>query len=92
MSARSGTAHYALAVADRDPRAAGRAVDLLLHGVDGFGPGYARLRAVYLPDLVGSHALAGDSDTAVTLGHQAIDAATALSSPRAYDKLRTLHT
>lgn len=45
----------------------------------------------YLPDLAGSHAIAGDSDTAVTIGHQAVDAVTAVSSPRAYHGLRKLH-
>lgn len=39
-----------------------------------------------------AHAIAGDTDTAVTTGHQAINAVTALHSPRAYDKLRVLNT
>lgn len=65
---------------------------LLRSAVEGFGPGYARPRALYLPDLAGAHALAGDIDTAVTVGHQAVDVVTALHSPRAYDRLRVLHT
>lgn len=92
MSGFHGVAHYTLALASRDTRVAGRAVSLLLHGVDSFGSAYARLRALYLPDLAGAHALAGDLDTAVSVGHQAIDAVTAVSSPRAYERLRTLHT
>lgn len=92
MSGFHGVAHYTLALASRDTRVAGRAVPLLLHGVDNFGPAYARLRALYLPDLAGAHALAGDLDTAVSVGHQAIDAVAAVSSPRAYERLRTLHT
>jgi hypothetical protein len=60
--------------------------------VDGLGPGYARSRALYLPDLAGAHALAGDTDTAVSVGHQAVDAVTALHSPRPYDRLRVLNT
>jgi transcriptional regulator with XRE-family HTH domain len=92
MSGFHGAAHYALALADRDPRAAGHAVALLRNGVDRLGPNYARLGALYLPDLAGSHAIAGDADAAVTVGHQAVDAVTAVSPPRAYDKLRTLHT
>ncbi|MGH3833763.1 MAG: helix-turn-helix domain-containing protein, partial [Pseudonocardiaceae bacterium] len=87
-----GHAQYTLALASRDPRAAARAVPLLRRAVDGFGPGHARSRALYLVDLVGAHALAGDVDTAVTLGHQAIDTVTALHSPRAYDRLRVLDT
>ncbi|MGH3831824.1 MAG: hypothetical protein ACRDRS_15490 [Pseudonocardiaceae bacterium] len=47
---------------------------------------------MYLPDLAGAHAITGDIDTAVTLGHHAIDAVTALHSPRAHDQLRGLNT
>ncbi|MGQ0779473.1 MAG: hypothetical protein ACT4NY_34490 [Pseudonocardiales bacterium] len=92
LTARQGAAHYTLALTGRDPRAAGRAVPLLRHAVDHFGPAYARPRGLYLPDLAGSHALAGDVGTAVTVGHQAIDAVSALSSPRAYDRLQVLNT
>ncbi|MGH3854571.1 MAG: helix-turn-helix domain-containing protein [Pseudonocardiaceae bacterium] len=91
LAAYQGHAHYTLALASRDPHAAERAVLLLRRAVDDFSPGYARSRALYLADLVGAHALAGDTDTAVTLGHQAIDAVTALHSPRAYDRLRALN-
>ncbi|MGH3722415.1 MAG: helix-turn-helix domain-containing protein [Pseudonocardiaceae bacterium] len=92
ISAHQGVAHYELALTGRDPRAAGRAVPLLHRAVDGLGPDYARPRARYLADLAGAHAIAGDIDTAVTLGHQAIDAVTALHSLRAYDQLRVLNT
>ncbi len=87
-----GDAHYTLALTRRDPAVAGRAVPLLRHAVDHFGPGYARLRASSLTKLAGVHALAGDVDTAVTVGHQAVDAVTAVSSPRAHDRLRTLNS
>ncbi len=87
-----GVAHYELALADRDPRAAGRAVPLLRHAVDHLGADYARPRAFKLTDLAGAHAIAGDTDTAVTVGHQAVDAVTALNSPRAYDRLQVLNT
>ncbi|HKR48023.1 MAG TPA: helix-turn-helix transcriptional regulator [Pseudonocardiaceae bacterium] len=92
ISAYQGAAHYALALTGRDPRAAERAVPLLRYAVDHFGPDYARPRALYLPDLAGAHTIAGDADTAVTIGHQAVDAVTAVSSPRAYDRLRVLNT
>jgi transcriptional regulator with XRE-family HTH domain len=92
LAAKQGVAHYTLARADGDSRAASRAVSLLSHAVDSLGPDYARPRALYLTDLVGAHALAGDTDTAVTLGHQAVDAVAGLSSPRAYDRLRVLNT
>jgi transcriptional regulator with XRE-family HTH domain len=92
MSGFQGVAYYTLALPGRDARAAGRAVDLLRHGVGHFDPGYARLRALYLPDLTGAHALAGDVDTAVTVGHQAVDTVISVSSPRAFDRLRILNT
>ena len=76
----------------RDSRAAERAVPLLRHAVDHFGPDYARPRALYLPDLAGAHAIAGDTDTAVTVGYQSVDAVTAVQSLRAYDRLRVLNT
>lgn len=85
-----GAAHYELALVGRDPRAAGRAVTLLRQAVDHYGPAHARLKGHYLPDLAGSHALAGDTDTAVIVGHQAVDAVMSLSSPQAHDRLRTL--
>ncbi|MGH3838451.1 MAG: hypothetical protein ACRDSF_22570, partial [Pseudonocardiaceae bacterium] len=92
LAAQQGAAHYTLALVSRDPRAAGRAVPLLRQAVDGFGPDRARTQALYLPDLAGSHAITGDIDTAVGIGHQAIDAVTALHSPRAYHRLRVLNT
>lgn len=92
LAAFQGAAHYTLALTGSDPRAASRAVPLLRHFVDHIGPEYARPRGLYLPDLAGSHALARDVDTAVTVGHQAVDAVSALSSPRAYDRLRLLNT
>ncbi len=92
FAAFQGSAHYTLALSSGDPRAANRAVPLLRDAMDNFGPGYARSRALYLPDLAGAHAIAGDVDTAVTLGHQAVDAVTALHSPRAHDRLRVLNT
>lgn len=92
LSSFRGTANYSLALTNRDARAADRAVSLLRHAVDHYGPDYARLRGASLSELAGAHALAEDVDTAVTVGHQAIDHVIALSSPLAYDHLRTLHT
>ena len=92
LSAYRGAAQYTLAMVGSDPRAAGRAVPLLRHAVDQLGPGRDRGRALRLPDLAGAHALAGDPDIAVSVGHQAVDAVTAVHSPRAYDKLHALHT
>ncbi|MGH3816032.1 MAG: helix-turn-helix domain-containing protein [Pseudonocardiaceae bacterium] len=92
IASHRGAAHYALARSGGDPRAARRAVPLLRHAVDHFGTGYAKLQALCLPNLAGAHALAGDTDTAVTIAHQAIDAVTAVHSPRAHSRLRILNT
>ena len=92
LASLQGTAYYALALANRDPQAARQAVPLLRQAVDGFGPDHARTQAVCLPGLAGAHALSGDIDTAVTVGHQAIDAVTTLHSPRAYNRLQDLNT
>ncbi|MGH3913805.1 MAG: helix-turn-helix domain-containing protein [Pseudonocardiaceae bacterium] len=87
-----GSAYYALARPGRDPAIAGRAVLLLREVVDRYGAGYSRLRGRYLPDLSGAHAIAGDHDTAVTLGHQAIDLISTQSSSENRDRLRLLNT
>ncbi|MGH3719507.1 MAG: helix-turn-helix domain-containing protein [Pseudonocardiaceae bacterium] len=92
LAAKQGVAHYTLALAERDPCAAERAVPLLRHAVDHVGPDYDRLRAQYLADLAGAHALSGDIDTAVGVGHQAVDAVAVLHSPQSYDRLRVLDT
>lgn len=92
LAAKQGDAYYELALAGRDPSAAGRAVPLLRHSVDGFGSDHARSQALSLTELAGAHAIAGDTDIAVRVGHQAVDAVTALHSPRAHDRLRVLNT
>ncbi|MGH3898552.1 MAG: helix-turn-helix domain-containing protein [Pseudonocardiaceae bacterium] len=91
LTSYQGDAHYGLALVSRDPQAASRAVPLLRHTVNEFGDDYARPRALDLTSLAGAHAIAGDTDTAVRVGHQAVDAVTALSSPRTYDRLRILN-
>ncbi|MBV9448235.1 MAG: helix-turn-helix transcriptional regulator [Streptosporangiaceae bacterium] len=92
LTAMQGRARYELALVSYHPKAATQAVALLRQAVQDFGPDYARSRALYLLDLAGAHALAGDTDTAVSVGHQAIDAVTAVHSPRAYDRLHVLRT
>ncbi|MGH3793643.1 MAG: helix-turn-helix transcriptional regulator [Pseudonocardiaceae bacterium] len=87
-----GRARYTLASLDRDSRTAGRAASSLRYAADNWGPDYARLRATNLADLAGAHALAGDTDTAISVGHQAVDEVTVVHSVRAYDRLRVLNT
>ncbi|MGH3794790.1 MAG: hypothetical protein ACRDSP_07855 [Pseudonocardiaceae bacterium] len=82
-----GHASYEVARIGGDQRCATRAVELLGQVVDNPRP---MSRALYLPDLAGAHALAGDVGTAVAVGHQAVDTATGISSRRTYDRLRVL--
>ncbi|MGH3909098.1 MAG: hypothetical protein ACRDTE_33710, partial [Pseudonocardiaceae bacterium] len=92
VSGHPGVAYYTLALDGQNRRATDRAVFSLREAVTGFGSSYTKLGALYLPNLAGAHALAGDTDTAVTLGHEAADAAAAVSSPMVRDGLRVLHT
>jgi hypothetical protein len=59
-----GAAHYTLALANGEPNAAGRGGVAAPPGRGRLSPDYVRLRALYLPDLAGAHAIAGDTDTA----------------------------
>ena len=92
LAAQQGHARYTLSLATDDSSHAARAVPLLQEAVDAYGPTYTRSRAVNLPGLAGAHVLTGDRDTAVHIGHHAVEEITALASPRAYDRLRTLDT
>ncbi|MGH3798513.1 MAG: hypothetical protein ACRDSP_27050, partial [Pseudonocardiaceae bacterium] len=87
-----GSVHHSLALATGDQKTADRSVALLRSAVQGFGPEYARVRASDLVDLAGAHAIAGDTDTVVTVGHQALEAVEVVHSPRTRDKLRSLST
>lgn len=92
FAAQQGHAQYTLALATTDATYAARAVPLLQQAVHGFGPAYARSRAINLAGLAGARVLTGDLAAAVHTGHQAVEEITALASPRAYDRLRTLDT
>lgn len=56
------------------------------------GPSLGIIARSTSPRSPGAHALTGDLDTAARTGHHAVQEITALASPRAYDRLRTLHT
>jgi len=92
LVAQQGHTHFTLAAANGKPQHAARAVPLLQEAVREFGPAYARSRAVNLPGLSGAHAIAGDLEAAVHVGTQAVTEITALSAPRALERLRTLDT
>lgn len=88
IAAQHGHSFFVLAQAQ--PRYAPAAIEHLRDAVDGFGPTYARSRAVNLPGLAGSYFRIGELDSAVTIGHEAVTEISTLSSKRAYARLRTL--
>ncbi|MGH3906126.1 MAG: helix-turn-helix domain-containing protein [Pseudonocardiaceae bacterium] len=89
VSTWQGKAYYELGRATGDRRWVDKAVPLLARTLTRSRP---TARALYLPDLAGAHALAGDVGTAVTVGRQAVDTATGISSRRTHDRLRVLNT
>lgn len=86
--AQQGHAWYLLSANER--YAAQRAVPLLSEATATQGSDYARTRAVNLAGLAGSHARAGDIDSAVHLGRYALEEIGRTSSRRAYQRLRML--
>jgi hypothetical protein len=74
----------------KDPGYAPAAIERLHAAVDGHGPTSARARAISLPGLAGSYFLAGEVDSAVRTGHEAVTTISTLSSKRAYARLQTL--
>jgi len=88
FTAQQGHAWYLLSATQ--PDAAARAVPLLTAATNALGGDYARTRAVNLAGLAGSHARAGDPDAAVSVGRQALEEITRITSRRAYQRLRLL--
>ncbi len=89
VSAMAGSVHTDLAL-----RAGGRhiglAISALVKAVRGYGPGMARSRSLCLIMLATNHLLDGDSDEALAVGTEAIEAAEVLKSVRTRDRLRPL--
>ncbi|ATL67237.1 helix-turn-helix transcriptional regulator [Nocardia terpenica] len=73
-----------------DPVFAGAAVEHLSAAVGRHASEHARSRAAVLPTLASSCLQAGDYESAVRYGHEAITAVTGLSSQRCYARLRDL--
>ncbi|MGH3778977.1 MAG: helix-turn-helix domain-containing protein [Pseudonocardiaceae bacterium] len=88
FAAQQGHAWYLLSATR--PDAAARAVPLLTAATGALGSDYARTRAVNLAGLAGSHAKAGDTDIAVSVGRHALEEISRTSSRRAYQRLRML--
>ncbi|MGH3909423.1 MAG: helix-turn-helix domain-containing protein, partial [Pseudonocardiaceae bacterium] len=88
FAAQQGHAWYLLSATR--PDAAARAIPLLTTATSTWSGDYARSRAVNLPGLAGSHARAGDIDTAVRVGRHALEEIGRTSSRRAYQRLRML--
>ncbi|RAS59528.1 transcriptional regulator with XRE-family HTH domain [Lentzea atacamensis] len=70
--------------------AAAKAIGHLRSAIDGYGGDYARSAAVNLPGLASCLLRVGDIPAAVTAGHQAVTAITALSSRRPLARLHRL--
>ncbi|MDT7788157.1 MAG: hypothetical protein QOF58_6576 [Pseudonocardiales bacterium] len=70
--------------------AAAEAIGHLRSAIDGYGGDYARSAAVNLPGLASCLLRVGDIPAAVTTGHQAVAAITALSSRRPLARLDRL--
>ncbi|MGH3772099.1 MAG: helix-turn-helix domain-containing protein [Pseudonocardiaceae bacterium] len=88
LTAQQGHAWYLLSATQ--PDAATRAVPLLTAATSSYGSDYAVRRAVNLAGLAGSHARAGDIDTAVSVGRHALEEICQGWSQRAYQRLRML--
>lgn len=90
IAAQHGHAWHLLSVAR--PEFAESAVAQLTAAAHGHPAEHERSRAALLPTLAVSHFQAGDTDSAVKVGRDAVAAVTALSSQRCYARLRDLDT
>jgi transcriptional regulator with XRE-family HTH domain len=82
--------HSLFLLSRTDPGYAPAAIEHLRSAVGGYARDSARSRAAHLPGLAGSYFLAGEVDSAIATGHEAVTAISTLSSTRAYARLRTL--
>lgn len=90
IAAQYGHALYLLSVGH--PEFAESAATQLTVAAHGHPVEHERSRAVVLPTLAVSHFLAGDIDSAVQVGRDAVAVVAALSSQRCYARLRDLDT
>lgn len=90
IDAQQGHALYLLSLTH--PEFAESAAAQLTSAAEGHPAEHERSRAVVLPTLAVAHFQAGDIDSAVQIGHDAVTAVTALSSQRCYARLRDLDT
>lgn len=90
IAAQQGHALYLLSLTH--PEFAEPAAARLTAAADGHPAEHERSRAVVLPTLAVAHFRAGDIDSAVRIGQDAVTAVTALSSQRCYARLRDLDT
>jgi hypothetical protein len=88
MAAQHGYSLFLLSRTDTSHAPA--AIEHLRSAVDGHGRDRPRSRALYLPGLAGSYFRAGEVETAIATGHEAVTAISGLSSKRAYAQLQTL--
>lgn len=90
LSAMVGTVHAELAQTVH-PRHTRSAVPALSYAATRFTEAMARSKTFTLISLATCHFLDGDTDHATTIGTQAVELATTLTSTRAADRMRPLH-
>src|SRR6185312_3342737 len=73
-----------------DPVHAPKAIERLRAAAEGFGLDYARSHGMNLASLANAYFRAGEAESAVSVGHDAVTAIAALSSRRAHARLRDL--
>lgn len=82
--------HTLSLLSQTNPGYAPTAIEHLHSGIDSYNPTHTRSRAINLPWLAGSYFHAGEVDSAVRTGHEAVTVISTLSSKRAHTGLRIL--
>ncbi len=76
----------------RDPAHADQAASLLTQAVDGYGPDFARSRALTQAVQASAYALQGDYARAHAVTDQTLEVASTLNSTRVHDRFQVLHS
>jgi transcriptional regulator with XRE-family HTH domain len=88
IAAQQGHALYLLSLSH--PQFAPNAIERLAGAANDYGAGYERSRAVLLPPLAAAYFQAGDVESGVATGYDAVTAISGLSSTRGYARLRVV--
>ncbi|MGH3620538.1 MAG: hypothetical protein ACRDQ5_01950 [Sciscionella sp.] len=90
IAAQQGYTQYLLS--QSNPEFAPAAIERLTSATNAYGAAYERARAVNLPLLAIVCFRAGELDSAVTTGYEAVTAVSGLASTRGYARLRVMDT